>query len=341
MDLVSFTADSADEAIDKVRDELGPDAVIERVVKLPPKGVNRIWQKPRIQVFARSSATKPSKPPRPRKSEASGVNESPKPDSRGIDPDWAVAELLEASGMLPQFSLKTLDLVQSKVPSGTTLTVAQQVKWTKIVLRESWKPYAPTLRPTGTAGTHIFIGPPGSGKSTVMCKWMTLHKLLHNNPARAFQLNNERAHINSELLSVHCEILGLELEKFHPESSAPDERHEGWFVDLPGSDLFNPDSLANLLKVLREFSNPQVHLVLNLAYESPVFMGQMLSCFKANVPVTSLILTHLDEEARWGKIWNLAFASSVPVSHFSNGQNIPGDFLRADPDLVMRQQFPS
>ena len=331
MELVSFIAESANEAIDKVREELGPDAIIEQVVKLPAKGVDKIWKKPRIQVFARPSKAKSK----------NNRSQSPSLGHAGSfdDSEWAITESLQASGLLPQYALQVMEIIQKKSPSLGEIDSIKQRKITSIALSEAWRPFIPSKKPHGT--TNIFIGPAGVGKSTVMCKWMTHHHLLKNKPTRAFQLDTERVHNNSDLLSVHCEILGLELEKFHPESRSSGQSDQSWFVDFPGSDFFQSDSIEHIKHSIAEFDDPDVHLVLNLAYETPVFLGQLMSCMKAKLPISSIIFTHLDEEIRWGKIWNAVFACKIPVSFLSNGQNIPGDFLLASPELILGQQFPS
>jgi len=234
--------------------------------------------------------------------------------------------------------MEILEKVQKKSGSRE-VSLTQQKQLTILALEDSWKRYVPHQSSSGS--THLFIGPSAVGKSTSLCKWVTHHMLVNHGSARAFQINNERAHVNSELLSVHCEILGISLESVMPDISAPQSANEHWFVDLPGTDFYNKQSMNNLRQVISEFQNPQVHLVLNLAYETPIFLGQLMSCIKAKLPISSLIITHLDDEMRWGKIWNLVFASGIPISNFSTGQNIPGDFLKADVDLVLRQQFTS
>ena len=55
--------------------------------------------------------------------------------------------------------------------------------------------------------------------------------------------------------------------------------------------------------------------------------------------VEDLILTHLDEEKRWGKVWNMALGTNFPLRFLSAGQNIPGDFHQASPELLFSRQF--
>jgi flagellar biosynthesis GTPase FlhF len=58
------------------------------------------------------------------------------------------------------------------------------------------------------------------------------------------------------------------------------------------------------------------------------------------LPIDDLILTHLDEEPNWGKIWNLALGAGYAILYFSSGQNIPGDFAEATAEKILARQFP-
>jgi flagellar biosynthesis protein FlhF len=60
----------------------------------------------------------------------------------------------------------------------------------------------------------------------------------------------------------------------------------------------------------------------------------------AALPVEDLIITHLDEESRWGKLWNLALGTNYPIRYLSTGQNIPGDFCAASAEIILARQFP-
>ena len=43
------------------------------------------------------------------------------------------------------------------------------------------------------------------------------------------------------------------------------------------------------------------------------------------IPISSLIFTKLDESTTYGNIFNLLLRSKIPVSYFTNGQQIPED----------------
>ncbi len=369
MELHSYTAKTAEEAIRKVREALGPDAVIEKVVRVPPEGMARLWKGPGIQVFARTAdgagkapvseyekiarqveyreTPTPVEPRNPRHTHSLSGSDADHQGESGQsvgqtgsdDFEWSVAEILQASGVLPQYAMEIVEKLQHRFGRVISPDHRRQMQMIRLVLEESWRPYVTSARQDGVV--HIFTGPAATGKTAVMCKWLTHHRLVENRPVRAFLLNTERAHVNTDQLSLHCDILGIPVERYFPESRRPSAEGEAWFVDLPGVDMFDSQSVGAVGAIIREFDHPEIHLVLNLAYESPVFLGQLMSMKKARVTPDSLIFTHLDEESRWGKIWNAVFAARLPISFFSTGQNIPGDFVRAGAEMVMRQQFPS
>ena len=53
-----------------------------------------------------------------------------------------------------------------------------------------------------------------------------------------------------------------------------------------------------------------------------------------------MILTHLDEEANRGKLWNLVLGTKFSIGFVSTGQNIPGELQNASAELFFQQQFP-
>ena len=247
-------------------------------------------------------------------------------DSRS---DWAAGKFLVQTGLLPLYAeqieeqiIQELGVVPADLPG--------QFDCARKVLRGRWR----SSSTAGASNIHIFVGPPGSGKSTVLCKWLAQSSLLNSSAAAVFQLDGHAANTSS-LPGVYSEILGARFERAVP--SELDFTGETVFVDLPGVPLGSAKALAEQGKILAQFPGAQVHLVLNSAYETSLLIEQ--TRFFSNQGVSDVIMTHLDEESRWGKLWNILLGTRLAITHLSSGQNIPGDFIEASPECLLTRQF--
>ena len=99
------------------------------------------------------------------------------------------------------------------------------------------------------------------------------------------------------------------------------------FVDLPGVDAADSAAWTTLRNQLAAFPSPYVHLVLNAAYETDTLLAQYESF--AGLNPTDVIVTHLDEEPRRVKLWNLILGTNCTIRFLSAGQKIPGEFQDA------------
>jgi flagellar biosynthesis GTPase FlhF len=81
-----------------------------------------------------------------------------------------------------------------------------------------------------------------------------------------------------------------------------------------------------------------VHLVVNAAYETPLLLAQVRAF--AGLPIQDVLVTHLDEEPRWGKLWNLVLGTNCTLRFLAAGQNIPGEFTPATAEQIFARQFP-
>ena len=111
------------------------------------------------------------------------------------------------------------------------------------------------------------------------------------------------------------------------------------FVDLPGADWSDSTAIDHLATQLWLLPPSQIHLVLNAAYEVPLLFAQVRAF--SSLPITDLSFTHLDEENRWGKLWNLVLGTNYSVRFFSGGQNIPGHFQAATAAGLLDRQMPN
>jgi flagellar biosynthesis protein FlhF len=337
MKLVAIVAESPNAALAQVHEQLGPEAVVVSVRKMPPDGLSWFWQnRRRVEV----TACVPQKPALDEKDirakNENGVAPFIKkitieaPDNKSPDGRWRSIAWLESNGLLPSLTAQLEEKVY--LLHGEQPPPAAEKEWADVtdLIVCHWRPARQVMTRTGRP--HVFIGPSGSGKTTALCKWMTSAVLLNEQRVRVWRLDGETANV-SELLTLHCELMGVTSERFWNE---PDEPLDLLFVDLPGVEMNNADAMSALRDQLSALPQPHVHLVLNAAYENSILFEQF-HAFESFAP-EDIIFTHLDEERRRVKLWNFVLGTNCPVSFLGAGQKIPGEFRRAEPPLLFPQK---
>lgn len=335
MQVHTFIAESANDAVERIRSELGPAAVVLSVRKLPRTGLDRFLKQDQIEVLAgvdpvvaETIAAEPERTANPLEELREEIRElrrqvsSPAPLAKPT----AIAQILNQTGILPSYAEQVLQ----ELPELDRLTAGEQIAGAAEVLRSRWR----VAEPHTPGSVHIFIGVPGSGKSTVLCKMLAQASLVGGEPATVYQLDAHVANASPQP-GVYAEIVGAQFERTLPVNFEREE--ESVFVDLPGVALNDHSGLRRLRELIAEFGIPELHLVLNAAYETSHLLDQ--ARFFASLGISDLILTHLDEEPRWGKVWNLVFGTNFSIRSLCDGQNIPGDFREATPDLILSRQF--
>ena len=298
MKVETFLADSAADAVAQIRSRLGPEAVVVNVRQKPADGLASLWQKPRIEVLAYLPEAAPSATP-------ATLTSAPTPAPASA---WSVKTLLESSGLLPLHTESLIERLHGLHGDAPPANLAEELALARSLLLRLWRPTAPDScrladRP------HVFIGAPGVGKTTCLCKWLAQSVLLEERPVRVWRLDGITAN-TAESLSVYGEILGVPVERsWTPANAAASD--ELTFIDLPGVNWTDPAALQELGTKLAPFADAEIHLVLNAAYEVSVLLAQVRA-FSA-LPVTDLIVTHLDEEPRWGKLWNLILGTNYSL----------------------------
>ncbi len=351
MRTVSFIADTPAAALVQIQAELGPEAVVLSVRPVPAQGMARLLPgrrrvevlagvpEPELSVADRLPVAAATLPQSAFSQTGEPVTPNPLWRETACAPSvshpnasrWPSIAWLEAMGLLPTFAdrLQTLVLVRNGGPPPDSL----EAEWSAVtaVLASVWRNPPPLEETSRPARPHVFVGPPGSGKTTALCKWLTQAVLTQDRTARVWRLDAGAAN-TSEYLSLHCEMLGVPVERFWSE---PDLRAELLFVDLPGADPHDEAGMTALRSQVASLPSPHIHLVLNAAYESNMLVEQW-QAFEPLRPA-DVILTHVDEERRRVKLWNLIFGTNCIVRFLSGGQKIPGEFRAASPE----QFFPS
>jgi flagellar biosynthesis GTPase FlhF len=341
MKTVKLIAESADRAAAEVRGRFGPEAVVLRVRETPAEGMAA-----RVEVLA--GVPDDEAPPRPDVmtgllAQIAALNRRLPQGSREVArqlapaaPAWRVGALLESAGLLPAFAQRVMERLRELHGEAPPESLDEEMALAGAVLRGAWRRPSAT-REGGAARTHVFIGAPGAGKTTCLSKWLAQAVLLGEQTARVWRLDGRIAN-TAEALSVFAEVLGVAVERaWSPQAGAAAD--ELRFVDLPGVDWRDAEAVRELGRRLADFGPAEVHLVLNAAYEVPLLLAQVAAL--AALPISDLIFTHLDEETRWGRLWNFVLGTSLAIRFLSAGQNVPGDFLAADPARLLPLHSPS
>jgi flagellar biosynthesis protein FlhF len=352
MNIVPFIADSAADALTQIRHKLGPDAVVLNVRRLPANGLSRLWSKPKIEVMACApdvATQDPAAPSAPSLLDvrdsvtAISPNESSEPELAAITPrrgnrysiqdsapgQWRTTALLESMGVTPLNAERVSEALVRTQGERAPASLGKELSVTREALKGFWRTPRATNR-----GTHIFLGPPGSGKTTAICKWLTQATLIDGTSARVWRLDVPRAN-TAESLNVHCEILNAPVERSWNASVMWPE--DLLFIDLPGFEASDDVAFAETQKLLATIPGAQITLVLNAAYDSIVLQNQVRAF--SRLPISHLLFTHLDEETRWSKLWNFVLGTNYSLNFLSAGQNIPGRFLPAAPELLFPEIF--
>ena len=368
MKVIPFVAESAADAVAQIREKLGPTAVVLNVRQIPPSGISKLWNKGRIEVLAylpeedqpvtSASELSPPAPPPPsmpaipaHKSVSPAPIEPPKPvstlnvldDSPAVPQSipqsppplfqrdygrWEAGVVLENAGIMPRFAQKIVNQLRLAHGDAPPLNLKDEMKLVQTWLRQTWTARMESVAMSNSP-VHILVGPPGSGKTTCLCKWIANAVMLQGQTARILRLDAHAAN-TAEILNVYSDIFQVPISRSLEETMINEDLV---LVDVPGVNYLDADTLNQFCKFITSIPGAQIHLVLNAAYEMPVLMAQ-LRAFSV-LPLSDLIFTHLDEDYRWAKLWNFVLGTNYTFRFLSAGQNIPGQFFIATPEHLL------
>ena len=329
-----FTVKSAAEAVTLIREKLGPDARVLSVRSVPAGGLKKLFVGPRLEVIAQVDPVRPSAPL------LDAVSQEPalpagSPDlsdlARSAAPTrMGLAGLLRLSG-LTETALARLQS-EANWAELNLLPLHRALAETSRLLRTGASPRQP--RPP--LSRAAFIGAPGVGRTTALCKWLSIEVFRRARFGHVVSVEFDRPNPLGPL-PVFSEALGVPLAHF-PCETRPAVPGGFVYFDLPALSPRKPADNAALAEFLDREQILERVLVLNAAYDR----AAMRDAYTAgrDLGATHVVFTHLDEVPQWGKLWDYLFDENLEPLFLSTGPSLTGDCEEDAPAAIARRTLP-
>jgi flagellar biosynthesis protein FlhF len=185
----------------------------------------------------------------------------------------------------------------------------------------------------GFAPVEVFVGPPGSGKTTTIAKIAAQARARRGELLGLVAADGFRIGAIEQLRS-YAEIIGSSFQIAH---TSDDLRHalrggpSPVLVDTAGRSR-DDDSAREVLRMLGVSRAVRTHLV--LAADTPVASAKRVFAAYGEARPTRVVLTKLDEAESISPLVGLLREWKLPISYLGIGQRVPEDLNRATAQLL-------
>ena len=328
-----FTVKSTAEAVALIRERLGPTARVISVRAVEARGLRRFFSSPRLEVVAQIDA--PARALDAVSAETAAPNESA-PAAPIRSRLTEIPASLGLTGLLRRSGVTESALNRLQANSGwndlNTLPLHRALAETSRLLRAQ----AGTRAARAPISRAAFLGTPGVGRTTALCKWLATDVFRRARMGHVVSVEFDRPNPLGPL-PVFAEALGVPLAHF-PCGTQPAVAGGFVYFDLPPVSAHRAtenDALAAWLD--REAITERV-LVLNAAYDR----ASLREAYAAgrDLGATHLVFTHLDEVPQWGKLWDYLFDEEVEPLFLATGPSLTGDCEDDVPGAIVRRTLP-
>ena len=353
-----FLVRSAEEAVGVIRHQLGEHARVVSVRSVKAAGLTGLLGGTRLEVIAQTVAPEPTPSTRAAKPAEEDFEPAlaaalPSGDSRlgGTSPmtdmpTTYARNLAKRPGSNPDRPQIEVLLRRSGISETVVSRLETEMNWEDLnrrPLHESLSLVAEQLRGMAGAATErplasraAFLGLPGVGRTTALCKWMSAEVFTRGRHGTAVGVEFDRAAGGDEL-AVFAELLGVEFSR-QPPAHATEENGSFCFLDVPPFSLTRPDENKQLRRFLDAHQVSGRVLVISALHEAALI--RQACAVGAELGCTHLVVTHLDELAQWGKLWDCLLEAPFAPLLLSTGPSTSGDCETEVVDAVLRRTFP-
>ena len=352
MKVKRFTGESTTDVMNKVKQELGTEAIIlhTRTIKKPK--FFGLVKKIEVEVIAALDDVE-KKPDKTNEIDSKLDSEMKKLNDymKYIIDNTEIKKREEDK---PQISEKLLEFIDILKKNGVKEEVAIDIinnidkqvnledkdpKDVRDIVKYNIKAYLEEAQPINTTdGQKIvfFMGPTGVGKTTTIAKLASKFKLNERKEIGLITADTYRI-AAVEQLRIYADILNLPVEVIYEikeiyESLSKFKDKDVVFIDTAGRSHKNVQQMEELKQLINTVKNKEVFLVVNIGTDienikSIVAQYDFVDDFR-------IIFTKADESEKLGNILNAKFYIDKKLSYITNGQNVPDDIEVVNSDKI-------
>lgn len=178
-----------------------------------------------------------------------------------------------------------------------------------------------------------FIGPAGEGKTTTLAKLAA--RCLFEDGLNVGIITMDTFRIGAaKQLKTYVDIMDIPMEI----ASEKEEFEKALnkfankdviLVDTPGKSRSDEDYLLKLKECLKTDIPLETNLVLSMTSSRESMMDAVTRF--GIIDYNSILFTKLDDSRKFGSIYNIIAHAGKPVSYIADGQNVPRDLKKMDP----------
>lgn len=373
MKIKKYEASTEQEAILKVKEDLGKDALILNIKKIQPKGVFKIFTKPRVEVTVayeekkeeiKKSFTANSTNDESIKNEIFVDNIEKKIDnletllykmsSKLLSYEDIVKQKsnekynntiiniiydnLIANEVMPEIAVKLLENLDEIIEKDKeNLNLAVGIVYNRIIeIIGNIQPII--INKDEKPSFIVMMGPTGVGKTTTIAK-LSSHFILKEHCDVGLITADTYRIAAIEQLKVYSDILGIETEVIYSETEIEDifkklSYKDIVFIDTAGRSHKNNEQIDELNLLLQKTKNCGKYLVLSMTTKCK----DLISIVDTYSKITdyNIIFTKSDETITKGIILNICYLTGKTLSYITNGQNVPEDIEIIKPEEIAK-----
>lgn len=342
MELKKYTAQTMAEAMIRIKEELGEDAIIVQTRKIKHGSFLGIGGKTYIEVTAIKDDEKAVREQKttPRQKTLEEEIAEIKMSIKGVNEKLSEVKM---TGLFPEpFEILRVRLIELGMTSSESFSLindlskkmtvedAKDKQKISFALRQEFSDFIKKQKINFSLGQKvIFIGPTGVGKTTTIAKIAAKLSLKEKLPLFILSFDTYRISA-AQQMKTYADIMHIPFDVIYTPDQAMEiissVSNKITLIDTAGRSQFDELKISEIETYVKTIKPDLVFLVID-ATKKRMDIEENIKRFSA-LGVTHIILTKIDETVSiFGPM--IAVRTSKPLAFVTNGQNVPGDIICA------------